>query len=53
VAAFCPILRGSPDAGDLSIGLVREIAAGALGADPHGDRKEFLELVEIAGRLQR
>jgi Ca-activated chloride channel homolog len=53
VAAFGKILRGSPDAGDLSIGLVREIAAGALGADPHGDRKEFLELVEIAGRLQR
>ena len=33
--------------------LVSEIAHGALDDDPHGDRRAFLELVQIADRLTK
>jgi hypothetical protein len=31
--------------------MVRKLAAGALGADPHGYRREFLQLVDRAEQL--
>jgi len=53
VAIFGKLLRNSPDARGLSFDLVHEIAAGALGSDENGYRKEFLELVKTAGKLER
>jgi hypothetical protein len=32
---------------------VKELAQTSLGEDPHGDRAEFLKLVDIAGGLSR
>jgi Ca-activated chloride channel family protein len=48
VAAFGQVLRGSSLRGSTSLAQVREIAAGALGADPGGYRQEFLRLVDQA-----
>jgi Ca-activated chloride channel family protein len=53
VAAFGLVLRDSPNKGSASLDLVREIAAGALGTDDGGWRKEFLSLVEKAATLKR
>jgi len=51
VAAFGMLLRRSAHRADASFGLVRELAQGAKGRDPHGYRGEFLELVDKAAEL--
>ena len=51
VAAFGMLLRDSKHCGDVTCTTIEEIAAGALGKDPHGDRYEFLELVRRAEEL--
>jgi Ca-activated chloride channel family protein len=53
VAVFGKILRNSPDTRELTLGLVEEIAAAAVGTDENGYRREFLELVRTAARLRR
>ncbi len=53
VAAFGLVLRDSANKGSASLSLVTEIAAGALGPDENGLRKEFLGLVEKASTLKR
>ena len=51
VAAFGERLRDSTRKGGLSFGAIYQLASGVTLADPHGYRKEFLELVRIAGKL--
>ena len=53
VAGFGMLLRNSRFKGDADWSAVREWAAEAVGADPHGDRLEFVRLVEKAGILYR
>ncbi len=53
VAAFGMVLRESPNRGSASLAMVAEIAAGALGPDEGGYRKEFLSLVEKAAALKK
>jgi Ca-activated chloride channel family protein len=51
VAGFGMLLRHSDQRGTDSLELVRALAHSAVGADPNGDRKEFLELVQRVGSL--
>jgi Ca-activated chloride channel family protein len=51
VAAFAQLLRDSPYKGGMTYAGVLEEASGAVGADPNGHRKEFLELVRKAAGL--
>jgi Ca-activated chloride channel family protein len=51
VAAFGMLLRRSVHRADASFGMVRELARGARGQDPHGYRGEFLVLVDKAAEL--
>ncbi len=51
VASFGMLLRGSSHAGDASFGLVKKLGRSALGKDPRGDRREFLQLVQKAASL--
>jgi Ca-activated chloride channel family protein len=51
VAAFGMLLRDSKYKGSTTYGQVEQIASGALGADPDGQRAEFLQLVQIASQL--
>jgi Ca-activated chloride channel family protein len=51
VAGFGMLLRDSPHRGSLSYAGVRELAESAIGADPSGYRKEFVELVRKAQEL--
>ncbi len=51
VAGFAMLLDGSPHARDLSYAAVEEMAASALGNDPHGYRAEFVDLVRRARSL--
>jgi Ca-activated chloride channel family protein len=53
VAAFGMTLRDSKCAGSANLEMVIEIAAGALGADPGGYRKEFLDLATKARALRK
>ncbi|MCK6481217.1 MAG: VWA domain-containing protein [Planctomycetes bacterium] len=53
VAEWALLLRGSRFAGSASLDAVREIAAGALGADGSGRRAEFLRLVEKSAALSK
>ena len=53
VAAFGLKLKGAAALGDVSWALIEEIANGAKGTDPHGDRREFVDLVRRASRLGR
>ena len=46
------LLRASPYAGTLTWPGLVELSAGAVGADPNGHRKEFLELVRKAESLE-
>ncbi len=46
VALFGMLLRESPERSQGTLELVSKLAGGALGTDPHGDRKEFLQLVD-------
>jgi len=46
VAMYGLLLRDSKYAGEASLELVRELAAGAMGKDPEGRRSEFVKLVQ-------
>ncbi len=50
VAGFGMLLRDSPDRGAITFAQVAALADRARGADRHGYRSEFLELVAIAAR---
>jgi Ca-activated chloride channel homolog len=52
VANVALLLRGSADVKQSSLDTARALAAGALGRDSHGDRREFLALVDEAKRLR-
>ncbi|HTM44009.1 MAG TPA: von Willebrand factor type A domain-containing protein [Polyangiaceae bacterium] len=52
VAEVAMILRNSPDVERGSLQSARALAQGAVGKDPHGDRAEFLGLVDRAMRLR-
>jgi len=53
VAGYGMLLHESPERGSLTWLQVKAIAAGALGADKDGYRKEMLELVDLASKLKR
>jgi len=50
-AAFGMLLRSSDHRGATSWAMVRTLASGSRGGDPHGYRREFLQLVDVAARL--
>jgi Ca-activated chloride channel family protein len=52
VANVALVLRGSSDVKQSSLDSARALAAGALGRDLHGDRREFLAMVDEARRLR-
>ena len=52
VAEFGLILRDSPYKGNASLAEVLERAQGAIGSDPGGHRKEFLDLVRRAAAIK-
>lgn len=52
VAGFGMKLRSSPYAGKWALADVRKTAAAAIGDDPHGLRREFVELVDAAALLR-
>jgi Ca-activated chloride channel family protein len=51
VANVALLLRGSTDVKQSSLDTARGLAAGALGQDLHGDRREFLAMIDEAKRL--
>jgi Ca-activated chloride channel family protein len=51
VAAFGLLLRGSEHRGDIDYARVRKLARAALGADSHGHRAGFLEMIDAAREL--
>ena len=51
VAGFGMLLRDSEHKGDWTFDAVQEVATAALGDDEYGFRKEFVELVAMAGSL--
>ena len=51
VALFGMLLQESEFKGAGDYRLVEALASNALGRDEHGERKEFLQLVELAGNL--
>jgi Ca-activated chloride channel family protein len=53
VASFGMLLRESPHQGTTTLGSVLELAEEGPGADAHGYRSEFLELVRKARGLRR
>jgi Ca-activated chloride channel homolog len=52
VANAALLLRGSKDVKHSSLDSARALAAGAIGSDVHGDRREFLALLDEAKRLR-
>ncbi|HYJ07591.1 MAG TPA: VWA domain-containing protein [Polyangiaceae bacterium] len=52
VANAALLLRGSKDLKQSSLESAQKLAAGALGQDPHGDRREFLAMLDEAKRLR-
>lgn len=52
VANVALVLRGSTDVKQSSLESARALAAGAIGQDTHGDRREFLAMVDEAKRLR-
>jgi Ca-activated chloride channel family protein len=52
VANVALVLRGSTDVKQSSLDSARALAAGAVGQDPHGDRREFLAMIDEAKRLR-
>ena len=52
VANVALVLRGSTDVKQSSLESARALAAGAIGPDAHGDRREFLAMVDEAKRLR-
>jgi Ca-activated chloride channel family protein len=53
VAQFAMILRHSKYKGDATYDDVLKLAGESLGADPHGHRKAFLDLVKKAKRIDK
>lgn len=53
VLTFGLVLRESEHKGQASLPLARELAQGALGADPQGRRAELVELIDRAARVLR
>jgi Ca-activated chloride channel family protein len=53
VANIALLLRGSPDVKAGGMKAARALAASAIGDDPHGDRREFLGMVDRASTLSR
>ncbi len=51
LASFGMLLRDSADKGQSSWTLVEELARGAQGRDPRGERREFRSLIERASEL--
>jgi Ca-activated chloride channel family protein len=51
VADVALLLRGSTDVKQSSLEQARQLAASALGPDPHGDRHEFLAMIDAAKKL--
>ena len=52
VANVALVLRGSADVKQSSLETARALAAGAIGQDLHGDRREFLAMLDEARRLR-
>jgi Ca-activated chloride channel family protein len=52
VANVALVLRGSSDVKQSSLDTARALAASAVGRDLHGDRREFLAVVDQARRLR-
>jgi Ca-activated chloride channel family protein len=52
VANVALVLRGSSDVKQSSLDTARSLAAGAVGRDLHGDRREFVAMVDEARRLR-
>jgi Ca-activated chloride channel family protein len=52
VANVALLLRGSADVKQSSLSSARALAAGAVGTDLHGDRREFVAMVDEARRLR-
>lgn len=53
VAGFAEVLRGSPHTGSFGYDDVVNLATPARGADPYGERSEFLNLVRLAKSAPR
>ena len=53
VAGFGMLLRNSPSKGNLGYPAVIELATSTLAHDPHGYRKEFIELVHKASQARQ
>ena len=51
VALYGMLLRESPERSQGTLEQAASMARGALGKDPHGDRKEFVTLVEQAAKI--
>jgi Ca-activated chloride channel family protein len=51
VAAFGQALRGGEHLAGFGLGDIEQLARGARGADPRGERAEFLRLVGLAQAL--
>jgi len=51
VAGFGMLLRNSEHKADASFDMVRKLAQGALGSDPHGRRAELVKLIDAAAKL--
>ena len=52
VAAFGQHLRGGKYTGEISLKEIRQLAKNSMGPDPHGYRREFIELLELADELK-
>jgi Ca-activated chloride channel family protein len=52
VAGFGMMLRNSQYKGNLTYAATLELAQGGIGEDPHGYRKEFVEMVRTAKELR-
>jgi Ca-activated chloride channel homolog len=52
VANVALLLRGSSDVKQSTLDSARQLAAGAVGRDAHGDRREFLAMLDEAKRLR-
>ncbi len=50
-AAFGMILRESPYKGNSTLGMAEELVSSGLSFDPHGYRKQFLEIIGMAKNL--
>ena len=53
VAGFADLLRGGRNIDGWDASRVRRLAESGIGRDPHGERREFIDLVDRADRLLR